>query len=174
MALVALIKAPDLSERGMYDAFVGALDAALERHRQATSPRHFTRAAFGHYFSAYRDLKKLLPDPVHVRRLRWLVARYGAQADQPLVLTGNVRNEILKGAVKFTSRGDERRMTWPNAPRYLYMYSKGRRAERGGKFNKAAAVVAATPAEEQTLKTDVDAAMQKYLDTDTVIQQQEG
>jgi hypothetical protein len=51
------------------------------------------------------------------------------------------------------------------------MYSKG---GRGGKFNKAAAVVAATPAEEQTLKTDVDAAMQKYLDTDTVIQQQEG
>lgn len=166
MAAVALIKSPDLSERGVFEAFVNALDAGLENHRQTFGPRHFTRAAFGHYYQAYSGLKKLMPDRVHQRRLRWLVLRYGPQAENPLVLTGHLRNEVLKGAVRFSSRRDERRMVWPNAPRYIYQY-------RQGSINKAAAAVASTPAEEQTLAANVDAKMQKFFDTDTIIQQQE-
>jgi hypothetical protein len=148
---------PDLSSPAMLRAFVAAVDAALAAHRETTMPTHFTRAALGKWYDAYRDLKKLLPTNAY--RVRKLVYRYGPQAAEPLVLTGHLRNEVLRGPVRFTSRGTTRLIVWPNAPRYIY------RRPRNSTFDKHAAILAVNNDDVNTIKIRIDAHMQRYFDS---------
>ena len=148
---------PDLSSPAMLRAFVAAVDAALAAHRETTMPTHFTRAALGKWYDAYSNLKKLLPTNAY--RVRKLVYRYGPQAAEPLVLTGHLRNEVLRGPVRFTSRGTTRLIVWPNAPRYIY------RRPRNSTFDKHAAILATNPTDKAAITARIDAAMQRYFDS---------
>jgi len=148
---------PDLSSPAMLRAFVAATDTALAAHRDATMPTHFTRSALGKWYDAYHNLKKLLPSNAY--RVRKLVLRYGPQAAEPLVLTGHLRNEVLRGPVRFTSRGTTRSIVWPNAPRYIY------RRPKNSTFDKAAAVLATNPTDKAAITARIDAAIQRYFDT---------
>ena len=148
---------PDLSSPAMAKAFVDATDGALAAHRETTMPGHFNRAAFYRWPEAFRALKKCLPSNAY--RLRKLVLRYGPQAAEPLVLTGHLRNEVLRGPVRFSSRGSTRKIVWPNAPRYVY------RIPKNSTFDKAAAVLATNPTDKTAITARIDAAMQRYFDS---------
>jgi hypothetical protein len=148
---------PDLSSPAMLKAFVAATDGALAAHRDATMPAHFTRSAFYRWPEAYRALKKCLPSNAY--RLRKLILRYGPQAAEPLVLTGHLRNEVLRGPIRFSSRGTTRSIVWPNAPRYVY------RIPKNSTFDKAAAVLATNPTDKAAITARIDAAMQRYFDS---------
>ena len=148
---------PDLSSPAMAKAFVDATDGALAAHRDATMPTHFNRSAFYRWPEAFRALKKCLPSNAY--RLRKLILRYGPQAAEPLVLTGHLRNEVLRGPVRFSSRGTTRSIVWPNAPRYVY------RIPKNSTFNKAAAVLATNPTDKTAITARIDAAMQRYFDS---------
>lgn len=148
---------PDLSEPATARAFVDACDASLSQHRAQSTPRHFTRSALGLWYPQFSGLKKLLPS--NARRLRRLVLRYGPQAAEPLTMTGLLKNEVLRGAVRFTSRGQTRSLVWPNAPKYIF------RRPRNSTFDKAAAIVATNKDDANTIKLRIDAQMQKYFDS---------
>lgn len=148
---------PDLSTAAMWTGWVAAADAALAAHRDSRMAAHFSRSALGHWYTQFQALKKLLPN--NASRVRKLVLRYGPQAAEPLTLTGHLRNEVLRGPVRFTSRQTTRSIMWPNAPRYIY------RRPKNSTFDKVAAILATNPTDKQAIVARIDAGMQRYFDS---------
>ncbi len=161
--------------------------------RRTIAPVHFTRHAFSRYPSEYRGNYKrgytgvnplagkttaeiILATP-RERSLRtlWYEIRRWKNSDKPLVKSGAVRREILRGSVTFNSSNTTLVAHWPNLPTvinrkgrevtYFYAYHKRRDLpwKGGPTWDKAAALLAMNESDLRQLQDAFDKALERRL-----------
>lgn len=164
------------------DCIRAALQDTFEAWRKNIAPQHFTENAFNLYPDEYRgnykngfnpsgDYRKArTPRERSWRTLQYEVRRW-KNSPKPLVKTGTLRAEILRGSVVYNKKASVLTVNWPNVPRYLYQYMTAAKAQaqdkkgwHGGQtMDKVEALLAHNAADDRALQTYFEAALEKHL-----------